>query len=185
MKDKLLHNKRYLVLPLDMLLAFTSFYLACVLRFDGFLPPRWETFPGWTEYFHVVAILVAVRAVFFASMGLYRRLWAYASIHDIALILKATAVSSLAATVALLFYNRLDGMSRSVLVLDALLLFLLLSFRSFSWRILRDLVFMRKSRNGKRTLIIGAGFMGNRLLTELRTTPDLPYQALGFLDDSR
>ncbi len=176
-------HRRYAILPIDVFLSALSFYTASALRFDGFIPHQWETFSGYDEFLNIAVIYTATRGCLFVIMGLYRSLWAYASIHDLFLILKVGLISTLAGVLSLIFYNRLEGISRSVLVLDGILLFLFLSFRSFSWRILRDLVFLRRARSGKKTLLIGAGPAGNRLVTELRTNQSYQLLPVGFLDD--
>ncbi|HNJ03136.1 MAG TPA: nucleoside-diphosphate sugar epimerase/dehydratase, partial [Leptospiraceae bacterium] len=99
------------------------------------------------------------------------------------LILKTTAVSSLCILAILLFYNRLEGIPRTVLILDSVLVFLLLGFRSFSWRLFRDIYFVRRARGGRRTLLIGAGVTANRLVTDLRTNESLQIMPIGYLDD--
>lgn len=170
---------------MDVILSCVSFYLAGVLRFDGLIPTAWSGFDNGQTFFTIAGLLAFTRGLVFVSMGLYRSLWAYASIHDIVLILKATVVSTLAGVVVLLFYNRLEGISRSMLILDSLLVFLLLGFRSFSWRIFRDLLFARRARNGRRTLVIGAGLAGHRLALEIRHNPGYGLTLVGFLDDDR
>lgn len=177
-------NRRYLVLPLDMLFAMVSFYVAGILRFDSFFPTEWDAFPGIENYLKILTLLIFTKAAVFVFMGLYRQIWAYASTHDMLLILKTAVLSSLLGTTVLLFYNRLEGISRSVMILDGVLLFLLLSMRSFSWRIFRDMYYLRRSRHGKRTLFIGAGEAANRLVSELRSSPVYHILPVGFLDDN-
>ncbi|HNE21816.1 MAG TPA: nucleoside-diphosphate sugar epimerase/dehydratase, partial [Leptospiraceae bacterium] len=91
--------------------------------------------------------------------------------------------SSLCILAILLFYNRLEGIPRTVLILDSVLVFLLLGFRSFSWRLFRDIYFVRRARGGRRTLLIGAGVTANRLVTDLRTNESLQIMPIGYLDD--
>jgi len=172
---------RYFVFPIDIFLILFSYYLAGVLRFDSFDPVTWETYFGFEPFVTVLALLVVCKSITFIVMGFYKSLWTYASLYDIFQILKTTALSSLFFVVLLLFYNRLVGISRSVLFLDGVLTFLFLSFRSFSWRIFRDLNL--SARNGKKTLIIGAGAAGNRLATELRANRNFGLLPVGFLDD--
>ena len=176
-------KKRLLILPLDILFIIISSYLACTFRFDSFDITNWSISNNPSEYLKLITLLVFTKALVFIIMGLYRNIWAYASIHDLLLILKAVTISSLACIMVMMFYNRLQGIPRSVLILDGILLFLLLSFRSMSWRIFRDIIFMRLSRNGKRTLLIGADIAANRLVGELRSNHAYQLLPVGFLDD--
>lgn len=179
----ILGHRRYLILPADIFLSCLSFYLAGTLRFDSFQPLDWSGFVAYPDFYRILAVYTGTRACIFILMGLYRSLWAYASLHDLYLIMKTSLAATLAGIIALLFYNHLEGMSRSVLILDGILLFLLLSFRSFSWRIFRDLFILRQARNGKRTLVIGAGLTANRLVQELRANQSHQILPVGFLDD--
>jgi FlaA1/EpsC-like NDP-sugar epimerase len=175
--------RRLFIFPLDLLLAGCSLYMAFVLRFDALNPTDWPTFKGTTWGIQILLAVVVTRGIVFLAMGLYRSLWAYASIPDLILIFKTTAISTLCVLAMLIFYVRLEGLPRSVLILDSILLFLLLSFRSFGWRLARDIYYIRRARGGKRTLIIGAGLTANRLVTELRNNSTLHLLPVGFLDD--
>ena len=176
-------KKRFLILPLDLVLAAGSFYLAGAFRFDGFNPASWgPSFPGWAEYLRILGIVLVAKAGLFTFTGLYRSLWAYASLHDLFSILKANLAASVTAVIALLLYNRLEGISRSVLILDCILLFLFLCFRSFSWRIFRDILYVRFTKHGRRTLLIGAGLGANRLVAEFRADRTHERVVVGILD---
>lgn len=183
-KRILTNKKRLLVLPLDIFLAALAFYLAGVFRFDQPDPLGWGImFPSYQAFIDILLIFLITKTVFFILMGLYRNIWAYASTHDIILILKTTLLSSLVAITILFFYNRLEGISRSVLILDGVFLFLLLGFRSFSWRLFHDLFYLRFSRNGHRTLLIGAGVTAHRLVAELRASNSYNLHPVCFVDD--
>ena len=176
-------HRRYLIVPLDILLALVAFYLAGVFRFDSFRPQDWATFTDWNELLRLTTIFVSTKIVVFVAIGLYRNLWNYASLQDLYQIIKACSAGSAAAVMVLLFYNRLENVSRSVLILDGLLLFLLISFRSFSWRMVRDLIFFRFFLKGKRTLLVGAGLPAARLVRELRMGSGYDLRPVGYLDD--
>lgn len=183
MFDFLQQHRRFLVLPVDALLAGLAFYVACGLRFDGFDPAGWPIFPGWGEFLRITGTLVVAKITVLIIIGVYRSLWAYASIYDVVQIFKATLLGSLAGVTVLLFYNRLEGVSRSALILDGMFFFLLISFRSFSWRIVRDLFLFTAPRHGRRTILIGAGLAGGRLLRELRDEVEGELFPVGLLDD--
>lgn len=176
-------HRRYFVLPVDAVLALASFYVANALRFDQFDPALWQAFPGYAELFRMAGIFIGCQLLFFIAVGLYRSLWSYASIHDLVQILKGVAFGTLAGIFALFLYNRLEGVSRSALALNGVLLFLFVSFRSFSWRIVRDLMIAPAGRHGRRTILVGAGLAAVRLLRELRNDENAEYNPLGLVDD--
>ncbi len=63
-------------------------------------------------------------------------------------------------------------------------MFLLLSFRCFRWRFVRDIILFRTFRTGKRTLLIGAGLAGGRLVREIRMGTDYQMNPVGYLDSN-
>jgi len=170
-------NKRYLVFPIDIILMMSSYFLAHLIRYEDthlfFIPE---------QFFVTMAIVVISRSVVFLFSGIYKSLWAYASLHDLVEIIKFTLISSLVSTVAVLFYNRFEAQSRMVPVLDGLILLGFLCIRSLSWRLLRENL---KTGNfhGKNTLLIGADKLAVSLLTDLRQHKELGLRPIGFLDD--
>ncbi len=182
MESSFLHrfgNKRYIVFPLDIFFMACSYFLAHLVRYEdlSFLQNA-ETF------FYSLLIVLGSRGIIFLFSDIYRSLWAYASIHDLVEIIKTTLLSSLVSTVALLFYNRYDSLSRMVPILDTLILLSFLCVRSLSWRIFRDeFLKLNKSKPGKNTLLIGAGKAGIMLLNELRNQDELDIEPVAFLDD--
>ncbi|MDH5656569.1 MAG: polysaccharide biosynthesis protein, partial [Spirochaetia bacterium] len=177
-----LTHRRYFILPLDIFLIFLSFILAHTLRFDSINPSSWQYPDTGSSLYFLLGFLILIKCSTFILMGLYRSIWIYASLHDLYLILKATVISSLVFITFMIFYNRLENISRSVLILDSILLFVFLSFRSFSWRIFRDILLPNLFKKGKRALIIGAGETANRLARELRSNPSaMDILPVGFL----
>ncbi|NBU96616.1 MAG: polysaccharide biosynthesis protein [Spirochaetia bacterium] len=155
----------------------SSYFLAHLIRYEDthlfFIPE---------QFFVTMAIVVISRSVVFLFSGIYKSLWAYASLHDLVEIIKFTLISSLLSTVAVLFYNRFEAQSRMVPVLDGLILLGFLCIRSLSWRLLRENL---KTGNfhGKNTLLIGADKLAVSLLTDLRQHKELGLRPIGFLDD--
>ncbi|PJZ70910.1 polysaccharide biosynthesis protein [Leptospira perolatii] len=173
-------NRRTLIFPLDMGFMVLSYFLAHLIRFESL------SFLNKPETFLIpLAIVVTTRSIVFLFSNIYRSIWAYASIHDLVEIIKTTFLSSLVATVALLFYNRFEQVSRMVPIIDTILLLSFLCLRSLSWRMFRDQYIMRKTKvEGLPTLILGAGKMGATLLSELRRHNELKLNPVGFLDDN-
>ena len=155
-----------------------SYLLAHYIRFENL-----DYIFSRNNFFTTMAIVVASRAVVFAFSGIYKALWAYASIHDLIAIIKTTLLSSLVSTTALLFYNRFSQQSRMVPILDTIILLSLLCIRSFAWRIIRDEYLNIKSKSGKPTMILGAGRHGATLLNEIRRHHGLGLKPVVFLDD--
>jgi lipopolysaccharide/colanic/teichoic acid biosynthesis glycosyltransferase len=114
-------HRRALVVVVHLALAALSNYLAFLLRFDLELSASQVRL--WAA---ALPLLLIVRGVVFAPFGLYRGLWRYASVWDARNIAAAVVSSSLVFT---LLWRAVPGGAsypRSVYVLDALLLVLLL-----------------------------------------------------------
>src|SRR5262249_33981845 len=75
------------------------------------------------------------------------------------------------------------GFSRTVFVLDGLLLLVFLCGSRLSFRLLRSLLPVQRPVDGRRVLIYGAGDGGELLLRELHNNPTLRCVPVGFADD--
>ena len=177
-------NKRWLILPIDCFFVSLAYYLSWVLRFDEFIPTSWALFPGWHSYLFIFQIHLSTAIFSFIFMRLYHSLWAYASIHDIYQIGKATLLSSLLGVTLTWLYNRMENIPRSTFVVQYILVFLLLSLRSFSWRILRELKFFHLRNQGPITLLIGINSSTNYFVRELRASKDISIVALLYTKEN-
>ncbi|NCN09758.1 MAG: polysaccharide biosynthesis protein [Leptospira sp.] len=157
-----------------------SFFLAHLIRYENlsFLQDR-------NLFLTSLVIVISVRSVIFLFSGIYRSLWSYASIHDLVEIIKVTMLSSLVSTTALLFYNRFSQLSRMVPILDTLLLLSFLCLRSFSWRMMRDEIFRKKTfeEGNIPVVLVGAGKLGATFLGEIRRHGNLNLLPVGFIDE--
>jgi FlaA1/EpsC-like NDP-sugar epimerase len=162
----------WIVFSADTFLLCCAYTFAHLLRFDGHIPEsQMETFAlsiGW---------IVAVKLVVFFFMGLYRGMWRYTSISDVIKILKANFLAFLVISLILGFWTGLQGVSRGVIVIDAMLA---TGFVAGLRLILRILILGGAWKNGflpvtsknfqsiQRVLIVGAGDTGEKLLREIR-----------------
>jgi len=170
------HRRRLLLLLLDAVLTVASYLLATFLRFEGDVPRA-----DWMLLQRALPVLVAIRVACFLLFGLYRGFWAYASIDDLLAIVKAVSAGSGLFVVSLIFLD-LRRLSRTVLVMDWLILVLLIGGTRLSWRMLKTARGARRA-GGRPVLIIGAGDAGETVARELRNNPRLKCRPIGFLDD--
>src|SRR6185295_8377867 len=82
-----------------------------------------------------------------------------------------------------LFAFRFEGFSRTVFLIDGILMFMFLAGSRLAFRLFRQVIPIAKGAAGKRVLIYGAGDAGELLLRELLNNRDLKYSPVGFLDD--
>ncbi|MCD6577747.1 MAG: polysaccharide biosynthesis protein [Anaerolineaceae bacterium] len=187
MKINLNIRNRYILLG-DMILSVVSVVSAYVLRLELI-----EVFSNYyLSLLWMLLFALTIKPIVFYSFGLYRKMWVYASIRELKLILIAVTVSSaLIATIMLvLFANRVFvSFPRSVLVIDWILSILFVGGLRFGLRVLFEEVKNRAAshRNGdykRKSLIIGAGDMGAMVAKEFQKNPLLRTLPIGFLDDN-
>jgi UDP-GlcNAc:undecaprenyl-phosphate GlcNAc-1-phosphate transferase len=128
-------------------------------------------------------VLVFVKMATLLVMGVYRGIWRYTSVDDLINIAKAIIIGSVLSMLALLFKFRFESLSRTVFILDAMLLLLMLAGSRMAFRLFRQLLPAAKAREGCRVLIYGAGDAGELLLRELLNNRELQYAPVGFVDD--
>jgi len=134
-----------------------------------------------------VALLIKTPTYFF--FGLYRRIWVYASTHELRLITAAvTTASVLTSGVILLLLSTglvFPGMPRSALGIDWLLSLVLIGGSRFALRILSEQSAAPRNGKTRRALVIGAGDAGALVVRELQKSAQLNLTPVGFLDDDR
>lgn len=172
------HKRRIFEVFLDALLITLSYYSAYALQFGNF-----EDTTNWTLFINSLPILIVLKLATFLVVGVYRGLWRYTSIGDFFTFAKAIAVSSVLSVVAILLLNRFQNFSRAVFILDGIILLFAVVGSRMAFRIIRRLLPMPMSTEGRRVLIYGAGDGGEMVLRELRNNPEWNYQPIGFIDD--
>jgi UDP-GlcNAc:undecaprenyl-phosphate GlcNAc-1-phosphate transferase len=119
----------------------------------------------------------------FLVMGVYRGIWRYTSIDDLVVFAKAVALGSIVCVLIVLFKFRFMGFSRTVFVIDAFVMFMLLAASRMAFRLFRQFLPVPNAGDGRRVLIYGAGDGGELLLREILNNRDLRYVPVGFMDD--
>ncbi len=140
----------------------------------------------------MIGVGLIVKPTVYYFFGLYRRMWVYASMQELKLILAAVTSASAVVSVimiALFAFGAFRGFPRSVLIIDWLLSTLLVGGIRFSMRLLAESQILAakqsKEKLAKRTLIIGAGDAGALVVRELQKNPQLHMKPVGFLDDNK
>lgn len=180
-KARLKFRNRY-VLAGDLILILVSVMGSFALRLDVAQLPFY--FPAMLIMCGV-ALVVKVPTYYF--YGLYRRLWIYASTHELTLITVAvTTASVLTSGIMLLLISAgriLPGMPRSALGIDWLLSLVLIGGSRFALRILAEQSAVPRNGKAHRVLIVGAGDAGALVVRELQKSSQLNLTPVGFLDD--
>jgi len=115
--------------------------------------------------------------------NLNRGIWRFASLPDLLRIVKSVLLAACLLMVVAFFYNRLQGIPRSVPIIYCLLLITFLGGGRFFIRTLSN---RTASVHKKiRVLIVGAGQAGEGLIRDLLRTHVHPYHPVAFVDDDK
>jgi FlaA1/EpsC-like NDP-sugar epimerase len=128
------------------------------------------------------ALVLLAQGLVFWRVGLYRGIWRFASVPDFLNILKACLFGLVMISVGLFLYNRMDQVSRMVLLMYPFVLTALLGLPRLLYRVWKDHQLGRSGQAGLRVLILGAGQAGEALVRDLRRAG--AYTPVGFLDDA-
>jgi FlaA1/EpsC-like NDP-sugar epimerase len=173
------HRTRLLFVAGDVLAVLIANVLALALRFDF----KWSsiTEPAFRVTELVIIDIVLTPFVFFA-MGLYQSYWKYTSLDDLLRLVRAVVYRTIGLIV--LFYAfGFVGLSRAVVIINTVLLLMITGSLRLAPRFHFEFFSGRRRSSGRRTLIVGAGDTGESLLRELKKTPHLEYNPIGFIDD--
>jgi FlaA1/EpsC-like NDP-sugar epimerase len=178
-------RNRYL-LVCDVPIVALAAYGAFALRFD-LLAPRHRD-----EFLPFLALVLLIKPVVFLTLGMYSRLWRYASVRDLLAVLLAVSAASVVVSALVAIANIVGWIfefSRAVLVIDWLLTLcavggMRMAVRLAAERSLRPDGRMH-GRASKRVLVVGAGDAGAMVAREVRRNPQLDMETIAFLDDDR
>ena len=167
--------RRPLVVALHLGLICVSNYLAFLLRFDGEVPSLQVRLLG-----QMLPWLVVVRGLVFGAFRLYEGMWRYSGIWDLRNIVAGVGVSSVLFYVLVHYGFGETAYSRSVFLIDSILLICFMGGLRLSRRLYRE-VGRREGR--RRVLIYGAGDAGEMIAREMHQNLSYGYEPVGFIDD--
>lgn len=165
----------------DLSLAMLSLPLAAFLRLG------WN---GLVTYLPIISdmtlLFTLVSTVVFAFARLQRIAWRFISLNDVILIAATSATSNLVFLTLMFMVNRLEGVPRSIIVINTLLL----TFMMIGCRIVLRLWNERSpvliNNVGKQTitpvLIIGATEAADAFILSSLREPQSTYKVIGIID---
>lgn len=179
----------YVVL-LDILLTAFSVAGAFALRLD--LGPLFVYYQP--QMWWMVGLAVLIKPLVYRVFGLYRRIWAYASISEMMVIIVASTVASVILGGAIFLLTTIQqilpsvhylGFPRSAILIDLLLSLALIGGLRFTLRLLWEMRNAGKQdkSNVKRILIVGAGDAGALVAREMQRSTLILAKPVCFVDD--
>ena len=172
------YKRRIFEVLLDVILILLAYWSAYAVKFGALSGST-----AWKLFLRTLPVLVFVKMASFLVMGVYRGIWRYTSLDDLIVFAKAVILSSVLSVLAVLFAFRFEGFSRTVFIIDGILMFMFLTGSRLAFRLFRQVIPVSKGSEGRRVLIYGAGDGGELVLRELMNNRALKYSPVGFLDD--
>ncbi len=177
---------RHLV-AFDLLAIIVTTYAALVIRYEQVLTPR-----ELTPFMPMILAPLLVRPFVNIRFGLYRRVWGFASVGELVLVLTAGAVGSLIAmTLGIGILGPVSGaevfVGPSFWVIEGILSVGLFGGARFliravaEWR--RHRTVASTSEHRIPTLLYGAGHAGSVIARSAMNEPKAGVRPVGFLDD--
>lgn len=160
------------------LCAVTGAWLgAYMLRFNGPVPAEF-----WGGAIRALVWVVPVYGLMFKLFGLYRGIWAFASLPDLMRISKALGWGALTVLVLSVVVQPAPVIPRSVLIASPLLLFLAMGGPRALYRAAKEFyLYGGLVAQGKPVIVLGAGGAGASLARELSRSSE--WRLVGLLDD--
>ncbi len=171
------YKRRIFEVLLDVVLITLAYWSAYAVKFGPF-----SDNPAWRLFVRTLPVVVFVRLAAFLATGVYRGIWRYTGLDDLFVFVKAVAAGSVASVLIILFRFRFQEFSRTVFIIDGLMMLILLAGSRMAFRFFRQ-VLPATTKEGRRVLIYGAGDGGELLLRELLNNRELQYAPVGFIDD--
>jgi len=142
------------------------------------------------QAYWLVGVALVVTPIVFYYYGLYHRLWVYASVQELKLIVAAVTTSSVLVSIVIVILRAaqvLPYYPRSTLPIDWLLSLILIGGLRFSLRVFSESQTTTTGpyQGGRRILIVGAGDAGALVVREMQKNTQLHLIPVCFLDDNR
>lgn len=161
-----------MVIPLVYLGAFS-------LRFEGIPAAELD------RYTATLPMLFGARLLAFVFSDFYRASWRHIGLRDLLRVLRTITVGSAIFLAALFLSGQQAGFPRSLFVIEWMIALFVFAGQRVWVRSLREQSRReRRSKQGRPTLIIGAGDAAAQLLRQLHTERNRPYRPVGMLDDN-
>ncbi|NQV43891.1 MAG: polysaccharide biosynthesis protein [Rhodospirillales bacterium] len=174
--------RKLVVFGHDIIMTVLSFMLTVYLRIGD---DAWTAQP---DYFLSGAITIGViGAVVYQRTGLYRGIWRYASVRDLAAITRAVSLTLLIFILVMFAWTRLEDLPRSAPFINWFVLMAMLGAPRLAYRVFRDRSFdFTDAPGGKRripVLLAGAGDGAEMFIRSLTRSRTSEYSIVGIVSE--
>jgi len=174
------------ILIIDAILVAVAYLLSYLLRFDFQIPEEFLIFFKMTMIF-----IVLFKLLIFYLFRLYNVVWQYTGMIDLRNAVKANLTASLFIIIISLISSSFVKYPLGIFIIDGFISTIFIG----GARVIIRLIFLSVNKKGyladtkiigspkKKTVIIGAGEAGEKIIREVRDNPRFNYDVVGFLDD--
>ncbi|GAB6052621.1 nucleoside-diphosphate sugar epimerase/dehydratase [Magnetospira thiophila] len=166
----------------DVVMSAASFALAIYLRTGDDFQEIWRHGHGG----EAMALFAVICGIVFWMMNLYRGIWRYASLNDMAAITRSVTLAILIFTAVMFIWTRLELVPRSLPLLNWFILMALLGGPRFLYRLAKDRridLTEEGNRPAVPVLLVGAGDGAELFLRALRNG-GMGYRVVGILSET-
>lgn len=139
---------------------------------------------GFTSFsFHTISLFVYVSTCYFflLTSRSYKTLWRYSGLREIITVVQSLTIANVLYFIYFLFFLNKEWPFSFMLILYLCSIAGISGFRVFL--ISKNQMFFTHKISRKRTLIIGAGEAGTRVVDQIMSSKELDYNPIGFIDD--
>ena len=167
----------------DTIFFAFSLYFSLLLRFNFEIPHHFLN-----NYFYWLLPSIFIKVLLLWTFDIYKLNWRFVSISEFYKILKglflAFFVLYLLNSGTQKFYSTFS-LPRSSVIIDFLVSSFLVLLLRAARRVYFEVINPPKNSNAKNTLIIGAGYTGERIIREMKMTLRSKYRPVAILDDDK
>ena len=127
-------------------------------------------------------MIVGCKLAALYTSGLYARMWSTFGLHDLSTVIRGVVTGSILSILAVTYLYKFDRFSRSVFMIDAVLLLAAILATRISFRMITRIA-ARSSPRKRRVAIYGAGVRGQLLVREMLANPGWERNPIAFVDD--
>ncbi len=167
----------------DTFFIAISVWLAFFLRFDAHIPSQYAPF-----IMRMIILAILFTVPIFYLRKLYSFSWSYVSTSEVVSVFWATTISFVFLSIAI-FISKYSpyfiNFPRSTIFISYLLVFVFCVGLRFSKRVYLEITRYPKIAGREKTLIVGAGDMGEQILRNIISSKTGSYFPIGFVDDNQ
>jgi len=183
MSNKRRFSPRSLAFIHDSGMAFFAFLLALYLRMGD----EMSTLPLGSVFISLVLFTFTCAIVFWIC-GLYRSIWAFASLRDLLEILRAGTIAVAAFVIIAFLFTRLENVPRTVPFMAWFILMAGLGGSRMAFRLWRErrlsALWQRSGGGRAKVLLIGAGDEADLFLRAITSNPHAAFHVVGIIAEN-